>query len=695
MNRKTKLFFSLVSLCFSIAVLCFGVYSALSVSYSVSGSVSYEVTDAFVEITTNVYASSERMEQSTLNSNAQNLEDPTYDNTYTKVGETYTYNSMEKLSETNQPKASGIEINYNNYYTYFIVINIKNLSSDVNIYALIEEDIIGTELNSNIYKTRYQTGIIKPQTGDNVGKNIVLGFSLDDATIGVNTEFDYTLQVNAGEPQAAVIDVVALDTTSIVSNANFDGSSYTFEITSDSASHMTVFGCTTWLYNITLENIDIEYYNALLITVNTDQVIFGIGVFDRHITQGDDPLVFAAGISPNTDTLTSSINISSTTQQLCFGLATKDITGVHSTITLTFTNQIIDEENKLKFTQINNGTELSVSALDDEISGVVTIPSTYNGLPVTQIESGAASYFQGKHVDGFAYCNNITEVIIPETVREIAGLAFGSCGNLFLVGIQENSQLGTINRGAFEYCEKLVGIVIVKDNSDNIIDIGIPSSVTSIGAEAFRDCSALKTVTFGENSKLESIGDYAFRTCFKLTSIEIPSNVTSIGDSAFSNCSNLTSIEIPSSVTSIGDSAFYNCSALEKVNITNIDTWAMIDFGSVYSNPLYYGAGLYLNGGLVTEVTLTTATKISPYAFHIYDSLTSITILSSVKSIGDSAFSGCHDLATVTFEDADSVWVLDNTSNTEITISEHTAQELATYLTSTYYNYTWTKKQSA
>ena len=86
----------------------------MQVSYTVSGSVSYEVTGAFVEITTNVYASSERMEQSTLNSNAQNLENPTYVNTYTKVGETYTYNSMEELNETNQPQASGIEINYNN-----------------------------------------------------------------------------------------------------------------------------------------------------------------------------------------------------------------------------------------------------------------------------------------------------------------------------------------------------------------------------------------------------------------------------------------------------------------------------------------------------------------------------------------------------------------------------------------------------
>ena len=530
MNRKSKLFFSLVSLCFSIAILCFGVYSALSVSYSVSGSVSYEVTDAFVEITTNVYASSERMEQSTLNSNAQNLEDPTYANTYTKVGDTYTYNSMEELSETNQPKASGIEINYNNYYTYFIVINIKNLSSDVNIYALIEEDITGTELNSNVYKTRYKNGIIKPQTGDNVGKNIVLGFSLNDATTGVNTEFDYTLNVSTGnyEPQAAVIDVVALDNTNIVTNANFDGSSYTFDVTSPSPAHTTFGVQPVWLYNVYLQDIDYQSYNSLVVTVHTNEVIFGIGIAEGVVESVDDALSLASGISQNTDTHTSSLNVNANSQSLCFGIVTDNVYDIQSTVTITFANQLIDEENKLKYTQINNGTELSVSALNETISGVVTIPSTYNGLPVTQIESGAASYFQNKHVDGFAYCNNITEVIIPETIKEIASYTFYYCNALETVTFGDNSQLESIGDLAFFDC--------------GLTSIEIPSGVVSIGSLAFCSCDALVTVILEENSQLKNIGDSAFDSCSNLTSIEIPSGVVSIGPYAFSNCSALEAV---------------------------------------------------------------------------------------------------------------------------------------------------------
>ena len=58
--------------------------------------------------------------------------------------------------------------------------------------------------------------------------------------------------------------------------------------------------------------------------------------------------------------------------------------------------------------------------------------------------------------------------------------------------------------------------------------------------------------------------------------------------------------------------------------------------------------------GSLTEVTaemLDGATKISNSAFNDCDSLTSVTIPSSVTSIGIQAFSGCDSLASVTIKD--------------------------------------------
>ena len=82
-------------------------------------------------------------------------------------------------------------------------------------------------------------------------------------------------------------------------------------------------------------------------------------------------------------------------------------------------------------------------------------------------------------------------------------------------------------------------------------------SVTSIGDNAFCNCSSLTSVTIPNS--VTSIGDYAFYWCSGLTSVTIPNSVTSIGDRAFDTCCDLTSVTIPNSVTSIGFQAFQNC----------------------------------------------------------------------------------------------------------------------------------------
>ena len=52
-----------------------------------------------------------------------------------------------------------------------------------------------------------------------------------------------------------------------------------------------------------------------------------------------------------------------------------------------------------------------------------------------------------------------------------------------------------------------------------------------------------------------------------MTSLTLPSSVTSIGDEAFAYCSGLTSLTIPSGVTSIGSYAFYGCSGLTSIYV--------------------------------------------------------------------------------------------------------------------------------
>jgi hypothetical protein len=149
-------------------------------------------------------------------------------------------------------------------------------------------------------------------------------------------------------------------------------------------------------------------------------------------------------------------------------------------------------------------------------SGVVIIPASIDGTPVTAIGENA---FLGSY--------GLTSVTIPDSVKSIGNVAFAYC----------------------------VGLT----------SLTIPDSVTSIGFFAFQSCISLVSLSIG--SGVTGIGVGAFSSCGSLTSVTIPDSVTSIGNAAFQSCSSLVSLWIGSGVTSIGNDAFANCIGLTRVMI--------------------------------------------------------------------------------------------------------------------------------
>ena len=179
----------------------------------------------------------------------------------------------------------------------------------------------------------------------------------------------------------------------------------------------------------------------------------------------------------------------------------------------------------------------------------------------------------------------------------------------------------------------------------NLTSITIPSGLTSIGEQAFVYCTGLTSITIP--SGFISIGDYAFWNCTGLTSITIQNGVTSIGTGAFWNCTGLTSITIPSSVTSIGVNVFYNCTGLTDITVDSNNSSFCSESGVLFNKDkttlIYYPLGKNDSSYTIPDGV----TVIEQYAFYCNSKLTSVTIPSGVTSIGEMAFRECSGLTSV------------------------------------------------
>ena len=176
-----------------------------------------------------------------------------------------------------------------------------------------------------------------------------------------------------------------------------------------------------------------------------------------------------------------------------------------------------------------------------------------------------------------------------------------------------------------------IGSPWYRDGVDNSINTVVINGITKIGSAAFYGCGNISSVTFPNS--LTDIGENSFVNCKSLISIAIGNSVKTIGSGAF-NSSGLTgALNIPNSVQTIGNSAFM-FTKITSVSFGNsVET---IDEGAFGATPL--------TGALSFPSSLRT---IGENAFNSCPGITSITIPSSVTSIGNMAFV-CTNLTDLT-----------------------------------------------
>ena len=78
--------------------------------------------------------------------------------------------------------------------------------------------------------------------------------------------------------------------------------------------------------------------------------------------------------------------------------------------------------------------------------------------------------------------------------------------------------------------------------ADQITTVEVEGTVTSVGATAFKDCTALTTVNIADG--VEYIEAGAFNGCTALTEVNIPLSVGYIKTGAFKDCNALTSVTL-------------------------------------------------------------------------------------------------------------------------------------------------------
>ena len=171
---------------------------------------------------------------------------------------------------------------------------------------------------------------------------------------------------------------------------------------------------------------------------------------------------------------------------------------------------------------------------------------------------------------------------------------------------------------------------------------GVSYKVTGIGDGAFSECYDLTSVKIPNS--VTRIGEQAFFFCTELTSVTIPGSVKTIDVNAFRECTGLESITIPKSVTRIGEDAFSYCKNLTSITVAAGNT---VYDSRENCNAIIKTATNTLLVGCQNTVIPSSVTSIGNSAFSGCENLTSITIPNRVTGIGTYAFHMCENLKTV------------------------------------------------
>ncbi len=241
-------------------------------------------------------------------------------------------------------------------------------------------------------------------------------------------------------------------------------------------------------------------------------------------------------------------------------------------------------------------------------------------------------------IGSFAFFGNtgLSHVQIPDSVKIIGEGAFAKSK---LMSVVLGGGVREIGTQAFVGCSELTNVVLGRMNESMSDDAGILgfSVLETIGESAFRECKKLEKIEMP--SSLKTVGSYAFRDT---DMYKIANGVVYAGNWVVDYNDQLSAnVILRDGTVGIANYAFYNCGVLATISMpTSIKT---------------VGRAAFYDCSSLTEVELpATLERIEDYTFYRCKSLYPINLPPMLTYIGRSAFYKCGSSAAVMYTDTDS-----------------------------------------
>ena len=279
-----------------------------------------------------------------------------------------------------------------------------------------------------------------------------------------------------------------------------------------------------------------------------------------------------------------------------------------------------------QYTQVHSYASPGDYVIKLAINGEAQLNESFSSINSKQLRESTTKIEIGENITigafAFERYSSLLNITIPSRITSLGASAFYKCRSLLSITIP--SEVTRLEGYVFYYCNSLSTVTI-------------PKSIEYLGEGEFAGCASLQNITLPD--LIPSIEAYSFSGCCSLSNIIIPAIAHTIGEEAFENCYLLSNVVIPDRLMYIKDNAFNQCQSLSSItipdnnNITSIGKYAF-------------------QGCILSSITIPNrVTSIETGTFAACGQLLNIMIPNGVKYINRIAFNNCVSLSTVTFPD--------------------------------------------